>query len=156
MKRSFIRFLFAATALGCSNAGADLGFGVSQTAGLDVKVFFDRDNSDDASPADTSVSGLRVRLFQQGVQAPADSDTTNATGDVHFRGLSPGYYLVTVDSGRLGDSVVAVRSPAVDTVRAGGTVSRAQIGLAPRVVTLAGARAMTATSGPGLSPTVVL
>jgi hypothetical protein len=140
VRRFSLLLLFLAAQLSCSNAGSDLGFGVPITSGLDVNVFFDRDISGDYTPADTTIPGVKVRLFQAGAHVASDSDTTNVTGNVHFRGIAPGYYFVTVDSARLGDSLAIFRTPLIDTVRA-GAIPVMQVGLSAPVVTIAQIRA---------------
>ena len=136
MNRYTPLFAIAALLLGCGNAGEDLGFGIGQAPGLNVVVYFDRDWSGDSTDADTTKSGISVSLTPlNNVQALA-TDTTNAEGLVRFRNIDPGYYRLVVDSAVLGDTVVAMATPAVDTLRAGSGTREARIGIAPPVFTM--------------------
>jgi len=136
---SSARLLLVTALAACSNAGEDLGFGAPGSGGLNVVVFFDRDNSLDFSgpppSEDTTRQGIRVRLLV-GASVPTllTSDTTAPDGSVSFPNLESGTYRVEVDPQFLSDTIVATPVPPVVTVRAGDTPSTIAVGLAPPLV----------------------
>lgn len=142
-RRSVLAFLvLAGSQLACGNAGEDLGFGVRRAPPMTALVYFDRDGSGTyATPGDTTVAGLLVRLIQVGVPEPLQSGTTAANGTVVFSNLDPGFYAAVVDSQVLGDSIVATRSPFTMRVVAGGQPTTMEVGLAPPLVTVQAFRA---------------
>jgi len=136
--------LLLVTALAaCSNAGEDLGFGAPKSGGLNVVVYFDRDNSGGFStPEDTTRQGVRVRLLVgSSVPVLVTTDTTIPDGSVGFPNLESGNYQVEVDTQFLKDSIVATPVPPVVTVRAGDTPPTIAVGLAPPLVSVQQVRA---------------
>lgn len=136
MKRCIALFAITATLVACGNAGEDLGFGIGKATGLDVVVYFDRDWSGDSTDADTTRSGVKVSLMPLNNAQELASDTTTPQGLVRFRNVDPGYYRLAVDNAVLGDTVVALASPAVDTLGAGSGLLEARIGITPPVFTI--------------------
>ena len=130
-------------ALGCSNAGADLGFtptGFGQVIGF---VYVDRDGSlDPTGGADTTLAGIRVGLVA-GTTDTVVSALTDATGNVIFNNVPFGDYTLVVDSNTVGDSLVvqAIDSSGV-TLRANDAQQTVIARLGFPSVTIAAARAL--------------
>ena len=104
-RRSWLLPALLLAALGCSNAGENFGFGANSSGVVGVLVFLDRDGSLDASAADTALAGVQVGLVIAGGTDTVFQATTDANGNVIFRGLPLGDYRLVVDTTTIGDSV---------------------------------------------------
>lgn len=114
----------ACAALGCSNAGSNLGFAPSATRTVITQVFLDRDGSGSLTSPDTLYRGARVFLRPAGGGEAIQTDTTSLQGLSFFEGVSVGEYSVTIDPASVGDSLqVDLIEPDVFPLRAGDTAA---------------------------------
>ena len=112
MRNSSSRRLAAGLALlltlgACQNAGSDLGFGASQTGGIFVGLYLDRDGSRTQSVGvDTVFAHARVALLARGSTDTLQVVVSNALGIAQFDEVPVGEYRITVDPGSIGDTLV--------------------------------------------------
>ena len=136
--------LFLAALAACQNAGSDLGFAVTQTGGIFVGVYLDRDGSrTQVATIDTVFANARVALLTRSGTDTLKVVVTNAQGVAQFDEVPVGEYRITVDPGSIGDSLVV---QAVDSANvrltAGGTNPIVVVRLGYPELTIRQARAL--------------
>jgi hypothetical protein len=92
-------------ALGCDNAGENLGLPPLREGAVAIGVVLDRDGSGLVNAADTVFSGARVALFIEGGIDTFRVATTNANGLAGVEELPIGRYRFAVVPASLGDSL---------------------------------------------------
>lgn len=118
---------FLLLAIGCSNAGSDLGILPSARRTIQVKVLLDRDASGSETSADTIYANARVRLLPAGGGKAIDSALSNTQGIVFFENVPLGRYSISVTPG---DSVsLAGTDPSEATLLAGVDVQTSVLAL---------------------------
>jgi hypothetical protein len=130
----------ALAAIGCARDSADRTLGISATGTVVGTVLFDADGSGSATAGDAPMIGVRVRLLTPIARNVVLGATTSASGAFRFAGVPVGTYVVALDSGSLGDSVVATAPAGFSvTVTPQDSVSVDELVSIPRY-TLAAAR----------------
>lgn len=100
-------------AVGCDNAGSDLGLPQLAEGGVLIGIYLDRDGNATLSPADTVFEGARVALFLVGSDDTVDVVTTDANGLAEFLNVPVGRYRFAVVRSSLGDSLPVVEGDTV-------------------------------------------
>jgi hypothetical protein len=93
--------------LGCSNVGGDLGVVLPSRPGVPLVVVVDRDGTGTLTAADTVLGGARVSLRPAGGGAAIQTVVSGPAGIAEFPNVPVGDYIITVDGGTLGDSLLA-------------------------------------------------
>jgi hypothetical protein len=147
MMRRLVSGIALIAALGCDNAGQDMGLPSLPDGAIVVGLYFDRDGSETLTAADTVLEGARVALFVLGSDDTLQVATTDVAGLATFDSVPLGRYRFGVVRSALGDSAAVV---AGDTLTIRLTAQRDSLGRAALVrvgyqqMTLAEARAATA------------
>jgi len=90
----------------CGGDGLGGGVGIDATGTVLGAVRFDADGSGSVTVADLPVSGVRVLLLTPFARDTAFRATTSATGSFVIASVPVGSYVLAVDSGSIGDSLV--------------------------------------------------
>lgn len=146
--RPCIAGMLAVVALGCSNAGGDLGFEPLGSGTVAAFIYLDRNG--DLLPSqggvDTAFAGVRLGLVVTGTTDTVFSALTDALGNVSFSNVPFGNYRLVVDSNTVADSI---QIQAIDSVnvrlRADAQQQLVQVRLGFPSLTVAEAR--TAAAG---------
>ena len=106
MSRLFPLFLLAIL-VGCSNGGEDLGIVLPSRPGVQLVVIVDRDGTGTQTAPDTVLGGALVSLRPAGGGQAIQTKTTGPAGITEFQNVPVGDYIITVDAGTIGDSLIA-------------------------------------------------
>lgn len=90
----------------CEPAGTDLGFGAEETGEVSALVYLDRDGSGTPTSFDTLLTNATVALRPRAGGASVATAVTDIEGVALFENVPFGDYVVTVESGVLGDSLL--------------------------------------------------
>lgn len=100
----------------CEPAGTDFGFGAEETGEVSVMVYLDRDGGGTPTSFDTLLNNATVSLRPRAGGAAVATATTDVEGMALFEGVRFGDYLVAVEPGVLGDSLL-VAAVEEDSIR---------------------------------------
>ena len=140
--------LLALVALGCSNAGGDLGFEPLGSGTVAAFIYVDRngDGLPTQGGVDTAFAGVRLGLVVTGTTDTVFSAATDALGNVTFSNVPFGSYRLVVDSNTVADSI---QIQAIDSgnVRLRADAQQALVSVRLGFPSLTIAEARTASAG---------